>query len=105
MPLRSADVELPPNPWLSWEYVQDHVDELVAAGKEHLLITLAAVGLAMLLAVPLGAVAKILLQRGVKAYLASSFYNRPPNPLAGANAPSSDTALTAARIDVVKGKP
>lgn len=33
--------------------------------------------LGVLLAVPLGAVAKILVQRAVKAYLASDFYNRP----------------------------
>lgn len=33
--------------------------------------------LGVLLAVPLGAVAKILVQRAVKSYLASSFYNRP----------------------------
>ncbi len=46
-------VELPPNPWFSWDYVMDHVDELVAAGQEHLLITVAAVALAMVVAVPL----------------------------------------------------
>lgn len=34
--------------------------------------------LGVLLAVPLGAVGKILVQRAVKAYLASAFYNRPP---------------------------
>lgn len=61
--------------------------------------------LGVLLAVPLGAVAKILVQRGVKAYLASSFYNRPPQLAASPNVPSvSDTALTAARVAVVKGK-
>ena len=35
--------------------------------------------LGVLLAVPLGAVAKILLQRAVRAYLASEFYNRQPD--------------------------
>lgn len=34
--------------------------------------------LGVLLAVPLGAVVKILVQRAVKAYLASEFYHRPP---------------------------
>jgi hypothetical protein len=34
--------------------------------------------LGVLLAVPLGAVAKILIQRGVKMYLTSAFYNRAP---------------------------
>ena len=37
--------------------------------------------LGVLLAVPLGAVAKILVQRAVKAYLASDFYNRTMNQL------------------------
>jgi predicted PurR-regulated permease PerM len=32
--------------------------------------------LGVLLAVPLGAVVKILIQRGIKAYLASDFYKR-----------------------------
>jgi hypothetical protein len=36
--------------------------------------------LGVLLAVPLGAVAKILIQRGVKRYLTSEFYNRSPGP-------------------------
>lgn len=36
--------------------------------------------LGVLLAVPLGAVAKILIQRAVRAYLASTFYNREPAP-------------------------
>ncbi|MBI1379202.1 MAG: ABC transporter permease subunit [Frankiales bacterium] len=44
---------MPPNPWFSWTYVTDHVDELLAAGKEHLLITLASVALAMVVAIPL----------------------------------------------------
>jgi predicted PurR-regulated permease PerM len=40
--------------------------------------------LGVLLAVPLGAVVKILVQRAVRAYLRSSFYGRPgsmPGPL------------------------
>lgn len=36
--------------------------------------------LGVLLAVPLGAVAKILIQRAVRAYLGSEFYNRPAKP-------------------------
>ena len=38
--------------------------------------------LGVLLAVPLGAVAKILVQRAVKAYLASEFYNAHDGPAA-----------------------
>ncbi|MDF2692330.1 MAG: putative permease [Labilithrix sp.] len=75
--------------------------------------------LGVLLAVPLGAVAKILIQRGVRAYLASGFYNRPPElatALAKSSAPgTSDTAITLPsvpgssggppRVIVAKGKP
>ncbi|HVJ88178.1 MAG TPA: AI-2E family transporter [Labilithrix sp.] len=42
--------------------------------------------LGVLLAVPLGAVAKILIQRAVRAYLASNFYNRPPETPPGTRA-------------------
>jgi predicted PurR-regulated permease PerM len=49
--------------------------------------------LGVLLAVPLGAVAKILVQRAVKAYLASEFYNRTALALAAA-----------ARADSVRGE-
>jgi len=72
--------------------------------------------LGVLLAVPLGAVAKILVQRAVKAYLASEFYNRTMNQLRGdavtltssappASVSSAPTPLRgeAARI-VAKGK-
>jgi predicted PurR-regulated permease PerM len=53
------------------------------------LLTMMAAGtlfgfLGVLLAVPLGAVVKILVQRAVKAYLRSHFYGRPgsiPGPL------------------------
>lgn len=41
------------NPWLSWTYVQNNWEELVAAGKEHIFLTVGAVVLAILLAIPL----------------------------------------------------
>jgi osmoprotectant transport system permease protein len=41
------------NPWLSWSYVQDYWPELVAAGKEHVALTVGAVVLAVVVAVPL----------------------------------------------------
>ncbi len=56
--------------------------------------------LGVLLAVPLGAVAKILIQRGVRAYLASSFYNRAPEPQLTVLVPrgvgGTDAAITVA---------
>ena len=41
------------NPWVSWDYVSTHVPELIAAGREHVLLTVASVGLAVLVAFPL----------------------------------------------------
>jgi predicted PurR-regulated permease PerM len=77
--------------------------------------------LGVLLAVPLGAVAKILMQRGVRAYLASGFYNKSPSPGAAATArvpgaegpitisavpqyPSSGAAARSTEAIVAKGK-
>lgn len=59
------------------------VGRSVGLAPLEVIITMMAAGslfgfLGVLLAVPLGAVAKILMQRGVKAYLASEFYSRPP---------------------------
>ena len=42
-----------PNPWFSWAYLQANVDDLLLAGREHVLITIAAVVLATAVAVPL----------------------------------------------------
>jgi predicted PurR-regulated permease PerM len=62
--------------------------------------------LGVLLAVPLGAVAKILVQRGVRAYLASAFYNREPaadervmaSVLARATAPDAINVITTTAV-------
>ncbi len=42
-----------PNPWFSWTYLSSNVDDLLLAGREHILITIAAVVLATAVAVPL----------------------------------------------------
>jgi osmoprotectant transport system permease protein len=44
------------NPWLSWSYVQDYWPELVAAGREHIYLTVGAVVLAIVVAIPLAIV-------------------------------------------------
>jgi osmoprotectant transport system permease protein len=49
----SATLAEASNPWLSWSYVQDYWPELVAAGKEHIYLTVGAVVLAIIVAVPL----------------------------------------------------
>lgn len=41
------------NPWLSWTYLQDYWPELVAAGREHIALTVGSVILAVVSAVPL----------------------------------------------------
>ncbi len=52
----SATLAEASNPWLSWSYVQDYWPELVAAGKEHIYLTVGAVVLAIIVAVPLAVV-------------------------------------------------
>ena len=54
--------------------------------------------LGVLLAVPLGAVAKILIGRGVKAYLASDYYTRPSK-----GPPKTELAI-ASTIPTVRSK-
>lgn len=66
--------------------------------------------LGVLLAVPLGAVAKILIQRGVRTYLASAFYNRPADsPIevapAGKTIKASDSGAITMPAVVIVGEP
>lgn len=41
------------NPWFSWDYVTEYSAELVEAGKQHVLLTIASVALALVVAFPL----------------------------------------------------
>jgi osmoprotectant transport system permease protein len=41
------------NPWLSWKYVQNNWEELVAAGQEHIYLTVSSVVLAIVVSIPL----------------------------------------------------
>jgi osmoprotectant transport system permease protein len=45
------------NPWFSWAYVRHNIDSLTAALQQHVLLTLATIGVAALLAIPLAIVA------------------------------------------------
>ncbi|NLU77357.1 ABC transporter permease [Micromonospora sp. HNM0581] len=47
----------PGNPWFSWQYVRDNSDTVLAALREHTTLTLRAVLVAALIAVPLAVVA------------------------------------------------
>jgi len=61
--------------------------------------------LGVLLAVPLGAVAKILVQRAVKAYLASDFYNRSALAMAVAARSEAVTVTTSASPPAISSAP
>ena len=43
--------------WVEWDWVADHTDDIAAALREHVTLTLAAVGLGLLVALPLGVAA------------------------------------------------
>ncbi|GHJ44596.1 glycine/betaine ABC transporter permease [Catellatospora sp. TT07R-123] len=45
------------NPWFSWDYLRQNTGTLLAALREHLLLTLAAVAVAAVLAIPLAVLA------------------------------------------------
>ncbi len=56
LPVLTADG--PPNPWFSWSYVVNHLDELSVAGKEHVQLTVFSVLAAIVIAFPLALVAR-----------------------------------------------
>jgi osmoprotectant transport system permease protein len=53
----AAPGESPGNPWVSWRYVQDNADTILAALREHVLLTAAAVLIAAAVGIPLAVVA------------------------------------------------
>ncbi|MDT7538900.1 MAG: osmoprotectant transport system permease protein [Actinomycetota bacterium] len=57
MPLPLA-VDEAPNPWLSWSYLHDNSDAILAATRQHVTLTVVSVGLGLLLAVPLALLAR-----------------------------------------------
>lgn len=46
-------IEAAPNPWFSWTYLENNGDDLLRAAREHILITIAAMVLAIAVAIPL----------------------------------------------------
>jgi osmoprotectant transport system permease protein len=48
-----------PNPWFSWTYVTDNVDKLIAAGEQHVALTLCAMALSIAIAVPMAILARM----------------------------------------------
>ena len=47
-----------PDPWVRWEWVRDHGDDIVAATRQHVELTLLAVTIGMLLSFPLALLAR-----------------------------------------------
>ncbi|WP_117208773.1 ABC transporter permease [Allorhizocola rhizosphaerae] len=45
------------NPWFSWDYIRENTDTLLAALREHILLTVASVAIAALIAIPLSILA------------------------------------------------
>ena len=56
MPLPLA-VDEAPNPWLSWSYLHDNSDAILAATRQHVTLTVVSVGLGLLAALPLARLA------------------------------------------------
>ena len=57
MPLPLA-VDEAPNPWLSWSYLHDNADAILAATRQHVTLTVISVGLGLLLSLPLALLAR-----------------------------------------------
>jgi osmoprotectant transport system permease protein len=51
-------VDEAPNPWLSWSYLHDNADAILAATRQHVTLTAISVGLGLLLALPLALLAR-----------------------------------------------
>jgi osmoprotectant transport system permease protein len=51
-------VDEAPNPWLSWTYLHDNSDAILAATRQHVTLTAISVGLGLLLALPLALLAR-----------------------------------------------
>jgi osmoprotectant transport system permease protein len=51
-------VDEAPNPWLSWSYLHDNWDAILAATRQHITLTVVSVGLGLLLALPLALLAR-----------------------------------------------
>ena len=47
-----------PNPWVSWDYVRDNSEAILAATRQHVTLTVLSVALGLLLAVPLALLAR-----------------------------------------------
>jgi osmoprotectant transport system permease protein len=51
-------VDEAPNPWLSWSYLHDNSDAILAATRQHVTLTVISVGLGLVLALPLALLAR-----------------------------------------------
>ncbi len=76
--MSSLALEQAPNPWVSVDYVRDNSETILAATREHVVLTLVSVGLGLLLAVPLALLARrVRVLRGPVLGLAGVVYTIP----------------------------
>lgn len=92
----------PPNPWISLAYVQNNWGDITQALSQHVSLTLQAVGIALLLALPLAALARF--QRRLTAPVlgvSAVLYTIPSLALFGALAPITGIGRTTVLIALV----
>jgi osmoprotectant transport system permease protein len=57
MPFQAGTDADPRNPWFSWSYIRENMDTLLDALREHIVLTVSAVAIAALVALPLAVLA------------------------------------------------
>lgn len=92
----------PGNPWLSWDYVQGNWPDIAAATAQHISLTVQAVALALLLAVPLAAAARFWERlEGPVIGVAGVLYTIPSLAIFGLLAPITGIGRTTVLIALV----
>ena len=95
-------VEPPPNPWLSLDYVRDNSSDIAAALGQHTSLTFQAVGIALLLALPLAVAARFWrVMEGPVIGTAGILYTVPSLALFGMLAPVTGIGRTTVLIGLV----
>src|ERR1700682_5757974 len=91
------------DPWIRWSWVSGHVDVITAALVQHIELTLIAVAIGLLIAVPLGLVAwRSRLFRGPIFSLTGILYTIPSLALFSALVPFTGFSILTAVIGLVR---
>jgi osmoprotectant transport system permease protein len=101
-PVIVAAPDGPANPWFSWSYIRDNIDAIRDAFQFHIVVTAEAVGLAMLVALPLAVVAYwVRPLAGPILALSGVLYSIPSLALLAFLAPFSGAGTTTLLISLV----